>query len=134
MAKLMRFQDLILGELEQSVLETLWAESPLSPGEVHSKIGVPRDISINTISSALKRLFDKGLLNREKVSHSFVYRPEISRAGLQKELIDAMVSQFSNDERSGFLAAFVDLAEAEGEETLRRLEVMIAERLEESKS
>ena len=134
MAKLMRFQDLILGELEQSVLETLWAESPLSPGDVHSRVGSARDSSLNTVSSALKRLFDKGLLEREKVSHSFVYRPKISRAGLQKELIDSMVSQFSNDERSGFLAAFVDLAEAEGEETLRRLEAMISARLEDKKS
>lgn len=128
---MLRFADLALGQLEQEVLEALWRDGAQNPGEVHDRVGVRRGISVNTVSSALKRLYEKGLLAREKVSHAYVYRAAITRGELQRHLITAIASRFAGDERSGLLAAFVDVAEAEGEDTLRRLEAMIARRLAE---
>jgi predicted transcriptional regulator len=129
MANMLRFPDLALGELEREVLEILWTEGPQNPGIVHERVGAPRRISINTVCSALKRLYEKGLLEREKVSHAYVYRAAITRAELQRNLIEAIASQFGEASDPGFLAAFVDLAEAHGEDTLRELEQMIAARL-----
>lgn len=128
------FPDLALGELEQEVLETLWAEGALNPGEVHRHVGVARGISVNTVSSALKRLHEKGLAHREKVSHAYVYSASVTRAELQRQLIGAIATRFADDDDSGLLAAFVDVAEAGGEETLRRLEALLAERLSEGSS
>ena len=132
MSQILRFPELALGELEQQVLEALWARSPQHPSEVHAAVGVPRGVSANTVSSALKRLYEKGLLEREKVSHAYVYRAAVSRAELQRQLIVAIASRFAGEERAGLLAAFVDVAEAEVEETLRALEAMIASRLDEA--
>jgi predicted transcriptional regulator len=132
MSDILRLPSLILGELEQSVLDVLWDEGALNPVEVHTLVGVPRGISVNTVSSALKRLHDKELLARDKVSHAYVYRAVISRAELQRQLIGAIASRFADDERLGLLAAFVDFAGAEGEDTLRALEDMIAARLAET--
>jgi predicted transcriptional regulator len=129
MANMLRFPDLTLGELERDVLEALWTRGPLSPGAVHEGVGVDRHISVNTVSSALKRLFEKGLLAREKVSHSYVYRAVVTRAELQRQLIGAIATQFAEKGATGLLAAFVDLAEERGEDTLRRLEEMIVDRL-----
>ena len=126
-----RFPDLALGELERDVLDALWTAGPLNPGAVHEQVGAARGISVNTVSSALKRLQEKGLLAREKVSHAYVYRAIVTRAELQRQLIDAVVSQFDEEGGTGLLAAFVDLAEERGEDTLRRLEQMIAARLGE---
>lgn len=58
-----------------------------------------------------------------------MYRPLVSRAELQRSLIAAIASQFGEAGDAGFLAAFVDLAEAQGEQTLRELEQLIAARL-----
>jgi predicted transcriptional regulator len=129
MSNVLRFPDLALGELECEVLEILWLEGPQNPNTVHERIGAPRGISVNTVSSALKRLFEKGLLEREKVSHAYVYRALVTRGELQRSLIGAIASQFGEGSDSGFLAAFVDLAHAQGEETLRELEQLIAARL-----
>ncbi|MCB9547020.1 MAG: BlaI/MecI/CopY family transcriptional regulator [Myxococcales bacterium] len=128
---MLRFPDLVLGELERDVLDVLWTDGPLNPGAVHERVGAPRGISVNTVSSALKRLHEKGLLGREKVSHAYVYRAIVTRAELQRQLIDGIASQFGEESGAGLLAAFVDLAEERGEETLRRLEQMIAARLGE---
>lgn len=129
---MLRFPDLVLGELERDVLDVLWTDGPLNPGAVHERVGAPRGISVNTVSSALKRLHEKGLLGREKVSHAYVYRAIVTRAELQRQLIDGIASQFGEESGAGLLAAFVDLAEERGEETLRRLEQMIAARLGEA--
>lgn len=126
---MLRTPDLNLGELERAVLDALWAHGPLKPGDVHQRVGRARGISVNTVSSALKRLYEKGLLEREKISHAFVYRAAASRADVQRQLMATIAEQFEG-EGGGFLAAFVDLAEERGEETLRRLERMIAERLD----
>ena len=134
MSHMIRLPDLALGELEQEVLAALWHDGALSPGEVHERVGVARGISVNTVSSALKRLHKKGLLDREKISHSYVYNAIVSRAELQRHLIDAIASKFADEERSGLLAAFVDVAQAGGERELRALEALVAARLKEGGS
>lgn len=135
MSEMVRLPELSLGELEQAVLDALWACGPMNPNEVHAQVGVARGISTNTVSSALKRLWDKGLLSRHKVSHAYVYEAKLTRGELQRELIGAIATQFGDGSGQGLLAAFVDLAEAQGgEETLRRLEDLIAARLEQSAS
>ena len=131
MNNMLRFPDLALGDLEQDVLERLWDDGPSKPTEVHQQVGLRRGISVNTVSSALKRLYEKGLLEREKVSHSYVYRAAVSRTELQRQLMGQLVEQFGQEDSSAFLVAFVDLAQERGEDTLRRLEQMIADRLSE---
>lgn len=130
-APLLRLPQLALGELERSVLDVLWTDGPLNPGAVHERVGAERGISPNTVASALKRLMDKGLLEREKVRHAYVYRPTVSRGELQRRLIDAIADQFPDEGGAGLLAAFVDVAQGQGAESLRRLEALVAERLED---
>lgn len=127
---MLRVPELALGDLERDVLDALWKNGELSPVSVHQLVGEPRNVSVNTVASALKRLHQKGLLHREKISHSYVYSPAISRADLQKLLIGEIANQFDDQYSSSFFAAFLDLAEEQGEDSLRMLEEMIAQRLE----
>jgi predicted transcriptional regulator len=85
---------------------------------------------VNTVASALKRLVDKGLLTRDKVSHAYVYRAIVTRADLQRQLLGALATRFGASGRSGLMAAFVDFTEQSGEDELRELEAMISARLE----
>lgn len=55
MSKVLRLPDLALGDLEREVLESLWSEGPQNPAAVHERVGASRDISVNTVASALKR-------------------------------------------------------------------------------
>lgn len=128
MPDMVQLPDVVIGALEQQVLDVLWSEAPLPPSEVHARVAEPGGISVNTVSSALKRLHGKGLLRREKVSHAYVYAPQITRAELQRRLIASVVDRFGTHE-GGLLSAFVDLAASDGEAALRRLEALIAERL-----
>jgi len=118
-----------LGDLETAVMEHCWTAGECDAKSVHRVIGEPRQITLNTIQSTLKRLYAKGLLVRRKVSHAHVYAPRMSREEFQRQILGEIATRFSRSETGGMLAAFVDLAERVGEDTLERLERLVAERL-----
>lgn len=123
-----------LGELEMAVLEHLWDTDSGNAKEVHHCIGTQRGISLNTIQSTLERLFRKELLNREKVSHSYVYSPSIQREELMAQLIGDVVKTLSDGKTDYLLSAFIDYAAREDTSSLDRLEQLIAEHRADGRS
>jgi predicted transcriptional regulator len=62
-----------LGELESSILEVLWSqEEPQSAREVTSALSTSHKVSFNAISTVLKRLEEKGMVQRH--AHGKRYR------------------------------------------------------------
>lgn len=117
-----------LGELEMAVLEHLWLAKTGSAKGVHQNIGTQRGISPNTIQSTLDRLFKKQLLNREKVSHAYVYSPSVERGELMAQLIGDVVETLSGGKTDYLLSAFVEFAARTDESNLDRLEQLIIQR------
>ena len=117
-----------LGALESSVMEHLWTRGEGDAKSVHAALGKRRGITLNTIQSTLKRLFEKGLLVRDKVSHAHVYRPRTSRAEFERSALQGLIEDLMKGEAAGMVAAFVDLTERAGPEHLARLEALVAER------
>jgi predicted transcriptional regulator len=117
-----------LGELETSVLEYLWSVAGADAKDVHVALGKRRGITLNTIQSTLKRLFEKRLLERDKVSHAHVYRARLTREEFHRTALEEIVLGLMRGEASSMVAAFVDLTERAGPEHLERLETLVAER------
>jgi predicted transcriptional regulator len=118
----------LLGELEAAVMERLWDAGECDVKAMHRAIGVRRHITVNTVQSTMERLYRKGLLGRTKVSHAYVYRPEISREAYGAQLVEDVLGQVMRGDREPLLAAFVDLAARAGKDELDRLERLIADR------
>lgn len=118
----------LLGELELAVLDRLWSIGDGDAKSVHARLGKRRGITLNTVQSAMKRLHEKGLLRREKVSHAFVYMPALSREEFQREAVGEVVDSLLHGEADAMVAAFVGVAERAGDDTLAQLEALIAER------
>ena len=119
-----------IGELELCVLERLWEASSSDAKAMHRSVGKFRGISHNTVQSTLERLYRKGLLSREKVSHAYVYTPLISREGLASRMVGEVLDTLSKD-RDGLVSAFVDIAVRADEKTLEELKQMISRYREE---
>lgn len=120
-----------LGELELAVLEHVWTAGPSDVKSVHEVVGTERDISHNTVQSTLKRLWEKDLLDRHKEGHAFVYSPKVDRKEITERRVEEVVEQLAGGEFDVALEAFVNLAERAGEETLERLESLVARRKSE---
>lgn len=106
----------------------LWSGGEGEAKAVHAALGKRRGITLNTIQSTLKRLFEKGLLDRDKVSHAHVYRARVSREAFHQGLLGELVGDLMRGQVEAVVSAFVDLAERAGPEHLARLEVLVAER------
>src|SRR5688572_8683850 len=89
-----------LGELETAVMSYLWTGGEGEAKAVHKALGERRGITVNTVQSTLKRLYEKALLSRDKVSHSHVYRPRISREEFQRGVLDQLVTELMGGEAS----------------------------------
>lgn len=117
-----------LGDLETAVLEHVWAKGPSDVKAVHHTLGARRGITLNTVQSTMERLFRKGLLAREKVSHAYVYSPRHTREELGARVVEEVVARLLKGETAPVLEAFVDLAARTDAANLDRLERLIAER------
>lgn len=117
-----------LGDLEMAILEHLWQRGSGDTSEVHAAIGKKRKITYNTVQSTLKRLHEKNLLDRTKVSHSFVYAPRLSREEYGRAELKRVVDGVLGGRADSMVAAFIDLTERAGDEQLRRLEEAVAAR------
>jgi predicted transcriptional regulator len=118
----------LLGELETAVMNHLWSGGDGEAKAVHAALGKRRGITLNTIQSTLKRLFEKGLLERDKVSHAHVYRARVGREDFHRVLLGELVGELMHGQAEAVVSAFVDLTERAGPEHLERLEALVAER------
>lgn len=118
----------LLGELESLVMHYLWNGGAGEAKAVHAKLGMRRGITLNTVQSTLKRLFEKGLLTREKVSHAHVYHPRVTREDFHRGLLKELIGGMMRDGSGAIIAAFVDLADRAGPNTLAQLEDVVAAR------
>lgn len=119
---------LLLGQLETAVMEFLWTGGEGDAKAVHKALGARRGITLNTIQSTLKRLYEKKLLQRDKVSHAHVYRAQVSRDEFHRASLDKLVGALMRGEADAMVSAFVDLTERAGPEHLKRLEGLVAAR------
>jgi predicted transcriptional regulator len=120
-----------LGELELAVLEYLWVEADADVHEAHAAVGKRRGISPNTVGSALERLYKKGLLLREKVSHAYRYRAAIDHETFRARKVVEAAGGVRALGKSSLLAAFVDLVADSDEAALVELERLIRIKREE---
>tara|TARA_R110000823_G_scaffold17727_3_gene55583 strand:- start:3461 stop:3877 length:417 start_codon:yes stop_codon:yes gene_type:complete len=122
-----------LGDLEKLVLNYLWREHVADAKQVHSHFEPRRGGTLNTIQSTLDRLYKKGLLTRVKSGHAFNYSPSVERKALLGSLIQTITEELAKNDADAVLEAFVDISVNIDEESLQRLEHLIASKKAERK-
>lgn len=131
------------GDLERSVLETMWADAGGSPAaadpagdtapdpdlgergwwtvrEVHAALAQHRDIAYTTVMTVLDRLARKSAVVQRKDGRAYHYRPRLSRSEMIAELMHDTLADFSGHDRQSALVAFVEDAPEADVDALRR--------------
>lgn len=114
-----------LGELEKAILQYLWEFQPADAKTVHGYFSSSRSSSLNTIQSALDRLYKKGLLSRKKVAYAFQYQTKQNKEQFVGQLMNDVAADFIIAETDRLQAAFVSLTEEASEQQLQKLEQLI---------
>ena len=115
-----------ISQAELSVMEVLWAESPLPASDIAEALAAQKNWNIKTIKTLLSRLVEKQALSTAKDGRRFLYAPLISR-----ESYAATAAQTLSDRLFGGRAAplVAHLAEGRGlsDEDIAELELILAE-------
>jgi predicted transcriptional regulator len=104
-------------------MDQLWAApegTARTVREVHAELAADRDIAYTTVMTVMDRLARKELVIQERDGRAFRYRARSSRAGMTAELMRETLDDFSEQERSTALVAFVEDASREDLAALRR--------------
>lgn len=116
-----------LGELELEVVEFLWTHGEANAKTVHDQMKDTRQNTHNTVQSTLERLYKKGILERRKVAHSFLYHCRCSRTDILARKIGDLADELARGETRAMLAAFVEFTARLDGAQIRELETMIAQ-------
>jgi len=107
------------GELENRVLEVLWAAAePLTPGAVHEVVAADRALAYTTVMTILTRLWEKGELTRRKEGRAYAYEPVVSREQRIAQRMQAVLG--AAEDHALALNAFADALPDEQRAALRK--------------
>ncbi|WP_031033726.1 BlaI/MecI/CopY family transcriptional regulator [Streptomyces sp. NRRL F-5650] len=106
------------GELEAAVMAALWAAgAPLTPVQVQAELS--SGLARTTVVTILSRLYDKGVVDRERRGRGYAYVPVQDAPGLTARRMHTELDRDVN--RETVLARFVAQLSPDDEELLRRL-------------
>ena len=107
-----------MGSLEADVLTLLWSRTtPATPAEVLEELH--SDLAYTTVMTILTRLWQKDLLDRERVGRAYAYRPRISEAEYAAANMAAALTKVRD--RPAALHSFVDNLSGRDAAVLRKL-------------
>ena len=123
--------ELRLHDLEATIMDVVWGKqlSSFAVGDVLAILEKQRDIAYTTVMTTVTRLYEKGILERERDGKRYVYSPKLSREEfLQSTAREVLDEAVGGHQAMAMLAEKVSEASA-GE--LDDLEALIQKRREE---
>ncbi len=95
------------GELEQAIMEVVWAhEGPVTGREVVDELTRSRRVAYTTVLTVMDRLVRKGLLAKQATGRAHTYRPVESREAYTAKLMARMLG--ATDNPAAVLLHFVE--------------------------
>lgn len=117
------------GTLEARVMDAVWTLERATVQNVCDHIGGRPNYK--TIMTVMNRLAEKGFLERERVSHAFVYRPRQSREAFLQSVSRDVVAGLVRDFGEVAIAQFVNVMDELDPKSLKKLRALIAKRAED---
>lgn len=123
--------ELRLHDLEATIMDVVWGKglSSFAVGDVLAILEKQRDIAYTTVMTTVTRLYEKGILERERDGKRYLYSPKLTR----EEFLQSTAREVL-DEAVGGHQAMAMLAEKVSEASsgeLDDLEALIQKRREE---
>ena len=109
---------------ERQIVDILYERGPVAVSDICEAL--PDQLSGSAVRAMLKRLEDKGFVQRSESERGFLYSPAVSDALAKKSALSEIVRVFFNGSPASAASALLGMSEKLKEDDLDELEQMIA--------
>lgn len=109
---------------ERQIVDILYERGPLIVAEISDAL--PDQLSGSAIRAMLKRLEDKGFVQRSDSERGFLYSPVVSENAAKKSALSEIVRVFFDGSPASAASALLGMSEKIHDDDLDALEQMIA--------
>ena len=78
-------------EAELEILKVIWELEPTSVRAIHERIAIGKDVGYTTVLKQIQRLTEKGVLDKEIVEGTHLYRANVHEADVKQGLVDKVL-------------------------------------------
>jgi BlaI family transcriptional regulator, penicillinase repressor len=121
-----------LGEVEQAVLEHVWAHGPCSAEACREALASTRPMKESTIRTVLRRLEEKGYVNHTIEGRTFIFSASQDRQNVAVRAVKNIIDRFCGGSAEELVIGMVDHAVLDRKQ-LERLTRKIAEQKKSQK-
>jgi len=109
---------------ERQIVDILYQQGPLAVADICDAL--PDPLSGSAVRAMLKRLEDKGFVQRTDSERGFLYRPTVSETAAKKSALGEIVRVFFDGSPASAASALLGMSDRLKEDELDELEAMIA--------
>jgi len=109
---------------ERQIVDILYQRGAATVSEIGDALG--NEVTGSAIRAMLKRLEDKGFVQRESSERGFVYAPRVSQKTARKSALSQVVKTFFNGSAVGAATALIGMEDKLDAAELDELEELIA--------
>jgi predicted transcriptional regulator len=109
---------------ERQIVDILYQQGPLPVADICAAL--PDPLSGSAVRAMLKRLEDKGYVQRSDSDRGYVYSPVLSDSVAKKSALSEVVKTFFNGSPASAASALLGMSDKLDNEQLDELEQMIA--------
>lgn len=115
-----------LGQVEQLVMDHVWAHGPCSAESCREALGPARPMKESTVRTILRRLEEKGFVAHTTEGRTYIYRATEGRQNVAVRAVKSIIDRFCGGSAEELVIGMVDNAVIDREQ-LERLARKIAE-------
>lgn len=115
-----------LGEVEQIVMEFVWAHGPCPAESCREALAATRPMKESTVRTILRRLEQKGFVTHETEGRTYIYRAAEARQNVAVRAVRNIIDRFCGGSAEELVLGMVDNAVIDREQ-LERLARRIAQ-------
>lgn len=97
-----------LGEVEQAVMDYVWAEGPCTSEQCREALADERPMKESTIRTVLRRLEEKGYVQHSLNGRTFVYRAAEARQNVAARAVKSIIDRFCGGSAEQLVIGMVD--------------------------
>jgi predicted transcriptional regulator len=97
-----------LGEVEQAVMDYVWAEGPSSAEACREALADSRPMKESTIRTVLRRLEEKGFVTHETSGRTYIYRAAQPRENVAIQAVRHIIDRFCGGSAEALVLGMVD--------------------------